>query len=372
LASVWSATSYRAEQLYGNSNKFFFDQLIRVSLGLALMVVVAKVDYRTWLGLSPWFYFGSLILLLLLFTPLPFVKVQYGARAWYKIGSMMFQPSDFARYAMILLLARVIHKNREKMDDLIHGYLLNFAFAGVIVVLIVLEHDMGGAVLTLLVALMMFFFAEVSLTYLAATILTLSSLAFTYVLINPYMLKRLTMRAGENYQLKQSLIALAHGGLLGQGAGDSHAKYNFLPMVHNDFIYSLIGEEYGLLGTLGVLVLFILIIQRGIRIAQQAPDGYGRLLAGGITVCIGSYALLNAAVAVGVLPTTGIPMPFLSYGGTAIVAHFIGVGLLLNISSQAHPAYGKSPGWRTYRERLNRPPFQAGSYMLRRLPRTNK
>jgi cell division protein FtsW len=374
LASVWSATSYRADQIYGDGSRYLRDQFIRVCIGLVLMFFIASHDYRKWLGLAPAAYGACIFLLLLLLTRLPFVVVQNGASSWIKIGPIMFQPSDFARYAMILLLARLLHQNRDKLDDFVRVYLLIFSFALAVVGLIVLEHDMGGAALTMLVALLMFYFAEVPLSYLLASLLSLGTAALSFIVINPYMRKRVTLfvqtvfehKDGVNYQLKQSLIALAHGGFWGQGAGDSHAKYNFLPMAHNDFIFSLIGEEYGLIGTLGVLALFVLIIQRGIRIAQHAPDGYGRLLAGGITGCIGSYALINAGVVTGLLPTTGIPMPFLSYGGTAIVSHFIGIGLLLNISSQADPAYAKSPGWRTYQDRLNRAAFQNGGYMARR------
>ncbi|HPI73432.1 MAG TPA: FtsW/RodA/SpoVE family cell cycle protein [bacterium] len=374
LATIWSATSYRADQIFGDSSKYLRDQLLRVVIGLLLLVVVARTDYRTWLGLAYSFYGFSVLVLAYLLTHGPFVVTQYGASSWLQVGPILFQPSDFARYALILLLARLLVKYRDKLDNLIHGYLMIFAFVLAMVGLIVLEHDMGGAALTMLVALVMFYFAEVPVSVLAATVLTMGTGALSFIMINPYMRKRLGMfigtafnhQEGLNYQLKQSLLALAHGGFWGQGAGGGHAKYNFLPMAHNDFIFSMIGEEYGLIGTIGVLTLFVIIVQRGIRIARHAPDGYGRLLAGGVTVCIGSYAIINAAVVTGLLPTTGIPMPFLSYGGTAIVAHLIGVGLLLNVSSQADPAYARAVGWKTYQARLSRSAFQPGSYLSRR------
>jgi cell division protein FtsW len=264
---------------------------------------------------------------------------------------------------MIMVLSKKFFDQREALETF-EGYLKLFAIVLLVVVPVALQHDMGTAALTTVIAFLMFFFAEVRLSYLAATAMTLMTGALGYIMINPYQQKRIVdyVRSfGQSsepvYQLKQSLIALAQGGILGQGIGESKQKYLFLPEAHNDFIFSMIGEEYGLIGTVGVLILFVIIIHRGILIAQQAPDGYGRNLAAGITACIGSYALINAGVALGVLPTTGIPMPFLSYGGTAIVTHLGAMGLLLNISAQSSPAFAQSPGWRAYKDRLEKRVF---------------
>lgn len=141
------------------------------------------------------------------------------------------------------------------------------------------------------------------------------------------------------------------------GVGNSVQKYEFLPEAYKDMVFSIIGEELGLFGTIGVLIMFLLILYRGMRIARYAPNGYGRLLAGGITACIGLYAFINAAVAVGLVPTTGIPMPFISYGGSALVSHLIGIGLLLNISSYSDPANARFEHETTYRKRVESMPF---------------
>lgn len=371
LASVWSATSYRADAAYEDSSVYVREQAVRVFIGLAFMIIVATQDYRFWLRWSPLAFALSVAALLILAAKVPYFAVrQNGAWGWMKLGPVVFQPSDFARYAMILLLAKLITKKKDRLADLFPDYAVVFGIAAGTTALIALEHDMGGAFMTIMVALVMLYFARVPISHLLLSMLSLASLAFSYIMINPYMQKRLASFSGtgkDDFQLLQSLTGLAQGGLWGQGVGESHQKYNFLPMNHNDFIFSHIGEEYGLIGTIGVLVIFLIIINRGIRIAQHAPDAYGRLLAGGVTVCIGSYALTNAAVVTGLIPTTGIPMPFLSYGGTSMVTHFIGIGFLLNISSQADPAFTKAPMWQTYQERLHRVAFKAGSYMVRKV-----
>ena len=160
------------------------------------------------------------------------------------------------------------------------------------------------------------------------------------------------------YQVKQSLISFAQGGLLGRGLGNSLQKYEFLPEAHKDFIFSILGEELGFVGAVLVLGLFMLFIYRGVRIARNAPDYYGVLLAGGITVCIGTYAMFNAGVAVALLPTTGLPMPFFSFGGSSLVSHLAAIGLLINISMQGHQNYANYFGWPALQDRLNRPIFR--------------
>ena len=363
-ASVYSASSYLAEKEYADSAYFFKNQVIRIVIGLVLMVLVALVDYRTWLGLSPILYGFGVFLLLLLFTGLPFVVRVNEASRWLRIGPVTIQPSDFARYALILLLARVLYRNRDELDAFWSGFLKYFSLAAFIIILVALEKDLGTAVLIGVISFLIFFFAEVKLTFLFSMALTFTSTAMLYMMANPYQLTRVTNfinqlmhRAPLPYQLKQSMIGLALGGFLGQGIGNSRLKYEFLPEAHKDFIYSLIGEEAGFIGTVGILLLFTLIIYRGIKIAQYAPDGYGRLLASGITACIATYAYMNAAVALGIVPTTGIPMPFISYGGSALVSHLAAVGLLINISSQCHPSYANYLSRSAYEERLNRSPF---------------
>lgn len=362
-ATIYSASSYRMEMKYGNSEYYFTKQLMRAVVGLLLMFFIAKRDYRKWLA-DRWIFYGvSLILLAVLLARIPGITPRNGAYSWINLHFFMFQPSDFARYALIILLAGQLYVWREELDD-INRYAILFGLTLAIAGPIALQHDMGTAALTLLIAFTMFILAGIRFSYSIIAGLSTLSMALLYVSINPYMMRRITdhlhSTGGEMHpHLKQSLIALAQGGLIGQGIGGSHQKYLFLPEAHNDFIFAMIGEEYGLIGTAGVLLLFLVIVHRGLTIARQAPDLGGRYLAGGITACYASYAFINAGVVVGLLPTTGIPMPFLSYGGTSLVTHLCALGLLLNISAQGSPAFAASPGWREYKQRVEERAFPA-------------
>ncbi len=376
-AIVYSSSSYLAEQMTHDSAYFFKKQMGRVIIGLIFLIIFALVDYRVWLGLSPLALFLALGLLLLLFTGLPFVvKIKEAAR-WLRIGGFQFQPSDFARYALILFLARTLHQKRDQLDDLKKGYLKHVFLVMLIVLPIAFEKDLSTAAVVAFIAFLMFFFADVKLSYLIATFMTFFTGGLAYILKNPYQLARIHSFIKQmidknmmDWQLQQSMISLALGGFWGQGIGNSRQKYAFLPEAHSDFIYSVIGEEVGLIGTVGVLILFFIIIYRGMKIAQSAPDGYGRLLASGITACIGSYALINAAVALAILPTTGLPMPFVSYGGSALISHFAAVGILINISSQCDESYMNYSSWKTYKKRLNRSAFTDAGQRTKKSTRT--
>ncbi len=362
-AMVYSASSFRAEQAFGNSSYFFQKQVSRAALGLFVMVLVAAVDYRRWLGLSPFFYVIAFFLLVLLFTQLPFVRTMNGATRWMRIGPIQFQPSDLARYALILVLARLLYSQRKTLDDMWGGFVKILILVLTIIVPIAAEPDLGTSALLLITAFCMFFFAQVPMRYLLASGLTLVTSGLIFMRFQNYQQGRIHsfiefIQGGDpGWQVKQSLISIADGGWFGKGFGGGQQKYDFLPEPHKDFIFSVIGEELGFMGAALVLVLFFIIIYRGVRIARFAPTGYGSLLAAGITVNIGLYAFINAAVALALIPTTGIPLPFVSYGGTALVVNLAAVGLLINISMQGSPYRVNQPTWRVYDKRLKRPAF---------------
>ncbi len=363
-AIVYSASSFKAGQMpTGDSAYYFKNHMIRIFIGLLMMTILTFIDYRICLGLSPVLLCLAVILLLLLFTHSSFVLTRNEASRWLKIGSFTFQPSDFARYVLIMVLARFLYQYREDLETW-RGFLKQMGLVVMIAGLVALEKDLGTALIIAIIAFVMFFFAEVRLGYLISIGSSILTASLIYLMANPYMLKRvdtykdsLFLRNINDYQLTQSLISFQVGGIFGLGIGNSRQKYEFLPEAYKDFIFPIIGEELGLLGTVLVLVLFFVIIYRGIQIAKTAPDGYGRLLAGGITVCIGIYAFFNAAVTLALLPTTGIPMPFISYGGSAMVTHLAAIGILMNISAQGNKSFMNYPNRRIYKNRINRMSF---------------
>jgi len=363
-AIVFSASSFKAGQMpTGDSAYYFKNHMIRIVIGLVMMCILTFIDYRICLGISPILLGISVFFLLLLFTHSSFVVVRNEAARWLKIGPFTFQPSDFARYALIIVLARLLYQYREQLDTW-KGFLKQVALVFFITGLVAFEKDLGTALIIAIIAFVMFFFAEVRLGYLISVGLSLISLSMIYLMANPYMLKRVLdyidsffRHTINNYQLTQSKISFHVGGIFGLGIGNSRQKYEFLPEAYKDFIFPIIGEELGLLGAVLVLVLFFVIIYRGIKIAKTAPDGYGRLLAGGITVCIGVYAFFNAAVTLAIIPTTGIPMPFISYGGSAMVTHLAAIGILINISAQSNKSFMNYPSRNIYKDRIKRLSF---------------
>ncbi len=361
----------KAENVDGTTY-YIKKQAMKIGLGFMVMMLFAMVDYKKWLILSPAFFLVSVFLLVLLFTNLSFVVSKGEASRWLRFGGFTLQPSDFARYALILLMSRLLIDYKDRVDDL-KTFLSFLGLIGFVVLLVAMETDLGSAIMIAFISFSILFLARIQLKYLLATFTTTVTLTLLYLQTKPYMLKRLweyLTHVGDqgepSYQIMQSLISFGTGGLFGVGIGNSYQKFDFLPEAYKDMIFSIIGEELGLIGTLGVLGVFLIIFYRGMMIAKQAPNDYGRLLAGAITLCIVLYAFMNAAVALGLIPTTGIPMPFISYGGSALVSHMGAVGIMLNISSQSASSYANYPSSREFDLRLDRMPFHGSSRMSRR------
>lgn len=347
-------------------------QVQKILIGLFVMLIATFVNYKKWLMWSPFFLGISLVMLILLFTDLSFVVSHGQARRWLCILGITFQPSDFARYALILLLVKKLTDYRDVLNDW-KIYLCFWLLIALVVGLVAAEPDLGTGIMITVISIMIFYLADVNFNYILATLTTMMTIALFFLRIHAYMLQRIwhfmaqmVHQTEPTYQIKQSLISFASGGVLGVGVGNSFQKFDFLPEAFKDMIFSIIGEELGLLGTLGTMVLFLIIFYRGMMIARYAPNDYGRLLATGITVCISFYAFTNAAVALGMIPTTGIPMPFISYGGSALVTHLGAVGILLNISAQGSKSFANYPNRGLYNKRINTLPFQGTSKMRRR------
>jgi cell division protein FtsW len=335
---IYSASNFKAKERYDDSNYFLKKQLIRVLIGSILMVVMFNIDYHdlqklSWvLLLATW--------LLLIFVLIVGTKIS-GSRRTISLLGFPFQPSEAAKYALVIFLSLFLAKKGERIKNFFDGLLPSLIIIGIMILPIVLEPDLGTTLLIFSVTCVLLFVSGVNLYHLSALgIAALGGVAGLLATFS-YQRHRLmmfldTIRGVSEppWQVLQSLICFANGGLWGVGLGSSRQKLHFLPQPFTDFIYSIITEETGFLGAALIIFLFLLFMWRGIWIALHAPDRQGRLLAIGITAAITLYAITSVAVAANIFPITGIPLPFISYGGSALIMNLMAVGILLNVSSQ--------------------------------------
>ena len=337
ILMIYSASSFRGAEKYNDSARFLKLHLVRVVLGFFFLVVVSKIDYHRFRWLTPLLlliFFGLLIVVLL--EP-PF----HGSRRSILFFGKRFQPAEFMKLIIILYLGAIFAKERNIRNQTSDTLIVHYVILLTIVGLVFIEPDLGTALVLFSVGYSMFFLAGVSSKQLAKMSLSLVPLISIGIAIFPYQRQRLVNYINSvfghgpvTYQIKQSIIGLANGGFAGVGYGAGKQKLFFLPEPFSDFILASFGEELGFIGFILLFGLLVFLLWRGIRIALRAPDRYGFLLAGGITAMILINALINAGVVVNLLPTTGLPFPFLSYGGSSLFVHLIGVGILFNISKQ--------------------------------------
>jgi cell division protein FtsW len=339
---VYSASSTYADQRWGDSGKLLGNHAAKVVLGFFVMFIVMQVDYHFWKKISKGVLIGVVVALII--TRILGGELN-GAARWLRIGGFGFQPSEFARFALITHIAVLLSFRGDRVRDLKTGYMPLMIWTMLVAGLVLVQPAFSTGSMIFLVSILMLFLGGVRLTHLGLTLSALVPALVAYMLSAPYRMQRVMdfirgMFGGEsgvtkgNHQVFQGLIGFANGGLFGMGPGNSKQRELFLPESYGDFIYSIIGEEYGLLGAVAVLALFLVILVRGLRIANHARDDFGRFLALGITSSIVLYALVNAGVTLGILPTTGLPMPFISYGGSSMLISSVMMGVLLNISAQ--------------------------------------
>lgn len=335
---VFSASSMYANATFGSLTYFFQKQLMWGLISILLIVLVSKVDYRKLksekiAAILIIFTISLLIGLLVIGTTIK------GATRWYKLGFISFQPSEVAKIAVIVYLAQKLsQKGIENLD--FRTFLLPvYCVIGAILLLVIIQPDLSTTLMIGGIVILMLFVSRVKQRYLLYTSFSFIPLAVFVMVRDSYQATRIKdwlnsisdpMQAA--HQVKQSVIGIGRGGLAGNGMGESKQKLFFLPDSHTDFIFSIIGEEFGFIGASIILVLFMLILVRGLRIARNAPDGFGQFLALGITMNIILYAFTNVAVVTNLFPATGLPMPFVSYGGSHLIFMGVSVGLLLNIS----------------------------------------
>jgi cell division protein FtsW len=348
---VYSSSAVLAAERY-NSQTFFLErQAIRLGIGLALMLALSRVDYHVYQRIAPWFLGLCMLLLAGLLLMRGGVR---GSNRWIQFASVTIQPTELARCACVFYLAKLLDRKGERITSFRDGVLPAAVILGALAALILRQPNLGSTIALLLTGIAMLHLAGARHRHLGALAVGGVALAALMILTNGYMLARVTGwlghlgtggadTQGKGWQLHQSIVALGSGGLFGTGPGKGIQKFFFLPDPHTDFIYAVVGEELGLVGTTAVLAAYLVLVLRGLKIAGRTPDRFGFLLAAGLTVNLAVYVGLNIGVTTGLIPTTGLPLPFISYGGSALVANLGVVGVLLNVASQMETGIRTSP-----------------------------
>ncbi|MHB8572034.1 MAG: putative lipid II flippase FtsW [Candidatus Dormibacteria bacterium] len=341
LVMVYSASSALGAIQFHDSSYYIVRQAQWLLLGMVALAVFRRLDYHRLRPLAAPGAIAVGVLMVLVLVP----HIGYsanGAQRWFQVGSILFQPAELSKLAAVIFLARWVERRGELIRDLERGVLPFAIMVGAAaLVLVVGQKDLGTAVVLLLVMLSVFLVGGARTSHVGL-VLGGAAVAFLAVsLAEPYRWHRLLSfanpfsdRLNTGFQAVQSVIALGSGGLTGVGLGQSIQKYMWLPEAHTDFIFAIVGEEWGLIGSVGLLSLFALLAWRGYRSAFRAPDLFGMLIATGITTWFCSQALINIAAVTDSVPITGIPLPFVSYGGTSLAACLAAVGILMNISAQ--------------------------------------
>ncbi len=333
LVVVYSASAFWSELKFQNPAYLLRSHLFKVFIGMILIFMVARFDYHKFEKYAFHLLVISGILLLVALGQRVIIK---GAARWIHLGMFSFEPSEVARLAILFFIASYLVVSVNALDDY-RTLVKPLAATAIIAGLIVLQPNFSTALMIFAVVGVMLLAGGVKKSHLAVLIFGALVVGVCAMVLESYRVARVQswMKQGSgNYQVQQSIIGFGNGGIFGVGPGNSRQRNLFLPESYGDFIYSIIGEEYGFWGAALVMLLFLFMAFRGTAIAKKAPDRFGSLLATGITSGICLYAFVNAGVAIGLFPTTGLPMPFISYGGTAMIINSIAVGIVLNISKQ--------------------------------------
>ena len=346
LIMLSSATSAIAYTKYADSYYFFKHQLFGIILGLAIFWFLSKIDYHIWEKYGFWFLIISVILLLLVF--IPGLSANYGkARSWINVFGFSLQPSELVKLSFLIYLSAWLARRGKKVSDFSQGTAPFVIVLGFIAFLMIKQPDIGTLFIITLISLVAYFVGGGNIKHIIVIVLIGLIGLYLMVQIMPYQANRFkcfndpSFSASDIcYQVNQSLIAVGSGGFWGRGFGASRQKFMYLPEVSGDSIFSIIGEETGMLFSTGLVLLFLFLFYRGYLIAKNAPDMFGRLLAIGIVSWIVVQAIINIGGMINLMPMTGVPLPFISYGGTAILSALAATGILVNISKQTKARRG--------------------------------
>jgi cell division protein FtsW len=341
VVMVYSASAIIAADRFRDPYFFLKKQLFWAVLGFGCLWAAMTLNYRILERIMLPLLVVSLVLLVLVLVP-PFSQEINGTRRWFRWGPVSFQPAELAKFSLVVYLAHFLTRRREVVESFWLGLLPPLLVAGSMAGLVLLQPDMGSSLTLVVLVFCLLFLAGGrvrQMTLVAASALPLLAVA---IYMAPYRLKRIMTfldpwadPRGSGFQIIQSYLALGSGGLFGRGLGESKQKLFYLPEPYTDFIFAVLGEELGLLGAVSVIGLFGLLIWRGIRIGLGAPDPFGALLALGLTALLACQTLVNLGVVTGALPTKGLPLPFISFGGSSLIMAMVSVGVLLNISQHA-------------------------------------
>jgi len=338
LSMLFSSSYFRADHLFSDPLYFFRRQFIWVLLGSASAVVAARIPLALLQKSVPLQILVSFVLMVMTFVP--GIGAQFlGARRWIFLFGYSFQPSELVKLTAVIYLAYILARKREAMDDAVNSLLPPVIVVGIFATLIYLQNDFSTSVFLIFIAVIMFFIAGVPIRYFLSLIAMVTPLSVLLLLTREHRVMRLLAfldptidPSGTGYQVLAAKRALLQGGLWGAGIGQSSTKFGNLPEAHSDFVFAVVGEETGLLGILLVIALFALFAYRGYLIAVRSKDAFSSYLAFGLTTCVVFQALLNMAVVSGLVPATGIPLPFFSSGGSSVFVTLAMCGLLLNLS----------------------------------------
>ncbi len=340
IVMVYSASSALALKKYGSDYHFLKKQAFFSMLGIMSLVAFSHIPFKLYRLLTYPILLACLAMLIVMqFSSLGVAAG--GSTRWLRLGPITFQPVETARLALIVFIAYSLNKKQGRVDNFSVGFLPHIIVLSVFAVLLMMQPDFGSVVIFGILTFLMMFVGGVPLRYLLPSVLLMAPLAYFLMLLAPYRFKRWVSflnpwqyPEGEGYQIIHSLMAFGTGGLWGTGIGKSYQKLFYLPEPHTDFIFAVIGEELGFLGVLFILGLYGVVLWRGTRIAYQCPDHFGMLLASGITFALGLQVCINMGVTLGILPTKGLTLPFLSYGGTSLLLNMACVGILMNIGAR--------------------------------------
>jgi cell division protein FtsW len=340
IVMVYSASSQLAARRYHNSFYFAQKQMAFAFFGFLVMIAFRFIPYQKFQKWAFYLLVGIVISLILVLIP-GIGSRMGGASRWFRLGGISFQPAEFSKLILVIFLAWSMSRRRDQMQDLIKGFLFYWGVAGIFIVLILLEPDLGMAITLVLITGIMLLVGGVRITHLILSILPMIPMAYVLVWRVPYRRMRVLSYLdpwkdplGSGFHLKHSFLAFGSGGFAGRGLTGSQQKLFYLPEPHTDFIFSIVGEEFGFVGVFIIAALYLVLIIKCLQLALKVKDLFGMYLVVGITVMIGFQSLINMLVVMGLLPTKGLTLPFLSYGGSSLLLNMICIGILMNITAQ--------------------------------------